>query len=166
MRGLLGFLACGLLSGCLIPLPLEQEPTQEPDNRLVLQAAIPPFGAQRATSLLEKYTFQVDVISGNPEVAARLYLQINGTCCELNLENPNVTRWSQQATAQAADALRGSFTLQFSQPVLPCTMVPAGAIVYAVPIVASGGFRDRGGVRPEGLGEVDQNHYWTILCPP
>lgn len=152
--------------GCVIPIPLEPQTATDGGDRLLVRAAIPPFGSLRATSLLEKYSFQVDVQAGSENVAARLYLQVNGTCCELNLDNPNVTRWSQQATAQTTDTAQGSYSLLFTQPVLPCTMVPAGAVVYAVPVIASGGFADRNGVRPEGQGEVDRSHYWTIICPP
>lgn len=152
--------------GCLIPIPLEQQVTTDGGLSLQVKAAIPPFGTQRATSILEKYTYQVDVVTGSADVAARLYLQINGTCCDLNIDNPNVTRWSQQAQAQAVDATTGSYSMVFSQPVLPCTMVPAGAIVYVVPVIASGGFADfQMGVRPDGLGEVDRSHYWTVICP-
>ena len=152
--------------GCLIPIPLEQQATTDGGRTLQVKAAIPPFGTQRATSILEISADQVDVITDSADIAARLYLQINGTCCDLNIDNPNVTRWSQQAQAQAVDSATGSYSLVFSQPVLQCTMVPAGAIVYVVPVIASGGFSDfQMGVRPDGLGEVDRSHYWTVICP-
>jgi hypothetical protein len=166
MLGHIAVLSLAVQIGCLIPIPLEQQVTTDGGRSLQVKAAIPPFGTQRATSILEKYAYQVDVVSDSADVAARLYLQINGTCCDLNIDNPNVTRWSQQAQAQAVDSSTGSYSMVFSQPVLPCTMVPAGAMVYVVPVIASGGFADfQMGVRPDGLGEVDRSHYWTVICP-
>ena len=54
----------------------------------------------------------------------------------------------------------------FNQQVLPCATGFAGSIAYVVPVVASGGFVDGpSGIRPEGLGEVDRSHYWTVICP-
>ncbi len=153
-------------AGCLIPIPLEQQVTPETCSSLSVQSAIPPFGTQRATSILEKYSYQVDVTTDCPSVSARLYLQLNGTCCDLNVDNPNVTRFYQQAQAQAVDSTAGIYSLVFSQQVLPCATGFAGSIAYVVPVVASGGFADGpSGFRPEGLGEVDRSHYWTVTCP-
>ncbi|MBP6607935.1 MAG: hypothetical protein KA258_00010 [Deltaproteobacteria bacterium] len=153
-------------SGCLIPIPLEQQVTTDGGRYLQVKAAIPPFGTQRATSILEKYSYQVDVVTDSPDVAARLYVQLNGTCCDLNLDNPNITRYFQQAQVAVVDPAAGSYSLVFSQQVLPCATGFAGSIAYVVPVVASGGFADGPvGVRPEGLGEVDRSHYWTVICP-
>jgi len=153
-------------SGCLIPIPLEQQANSDGGKQLSVNAAIPPFGTQRATSILEKYSYQVDVLTESVDVAARLYLQLNGTCCDLNLDNPNVTRFYQQAQAQVVDPTVGSYSMVFSQQVLPCATGFAGSIAYVVPVVTSGGFVDGpSGFRPEGLGEVDRSHYWTVICP-
>jgi hypothetical protein len=153
-------------AGCLIPIPLEQQVSTDGGNNLLVRAAIPPFGTQRATSILEKYSYQVDVLTDSTEVAARLYLQLNGTCCDLNVDNPNVTRFNQEAQARAVDPTTGSYSMVFNQQVLPCATGFAGSIAYVVPVVASGGFVDGpSGIRPEGLGEVDRSHYWTVICP-
>ena len=75
---------------------------------------------------------------------------------------------SRSAKAQVAvvDPAAGSYSLVFSQQVLPCATGFAGSIAYVVPVVASGGFTDGpSGFRPEGLGVVDRSHYWTVICP-
>ena len=163
---IVGLLLLPAEAGCLIPIPLEQQVSTESCKNLMVKSAIPPFGTQWTNKRLETYSFQVDVLTDCTKVAARLYLQLNGTCCDLNLDDPNVTRFDQEAHVQLVDPTAGSYSLVFNQRVLPCATGFPGMPVYVVPVVASGGFVDGAmGVYPEGFGEVDHGHYWTVICP-
>ena len=131
-------------SGCLIPIPLEQQVTTDGGRYLQVKAAIPPFGTQRATSILEKYSYQVDVVTDSPDVAARLYVQLNGTCCDLNLDNPNITRYFQQAQVAVVDPAAGSYSPPVYRDCRSDTAperkpVAAGRLLPALPLTLPGG---------------------------
>jgi hypothetical protein len=114
----------------------------------------------------------VDVISDvsdKSQLSGRLFLQLNGTCCNLDVDS-GAARFLQIAeTSSIVDSSTNGasrYTIDFRQPVQPCNQGISATIVYVVPVVASGGFKDGPrGVSPDGVGLVDRNHYWTVICP-
>lgn len=163
----LALLVCAL-TGCLVPIPLEQQNTSDGGQPLRVVGALPAFGTTRAMGMLDTYMYQVDLLTDSPNVVGRLYFQLNGTCCELAVNNTNITRYVQQSSELHAVDPPGSgrYTLSFSQKVLPCAQGISGP-VYVVPVIAADGFVDdaSGGINPEGRGETDRSHYWTVICP-
>jgi hypothetical protein len=152
------------LHGCLIPIALEQQNPSDGGELLLVKGAMPAFGTQRAMTITDAFQYRVDVATDSANVAGRLYIQLNGTCCDLNPEMAGATRFLQQALVQAASENR--YTVEFRQVVQPCLQGFAGSTVYIVPVIASGGFIDGPtGTKPAGFGEVDQSHYWTVTCP-
>ncbi len=168
----LGLAALALLpaSGCLIPLPLEQQNSVDGGQLLVVTGAMPKFGSQVALMNTMPFSYQIDVISDSASLAGRLYLQVNGSCCDLKLDDSNVTRFKSQAQVTPLAQGNNLYTVEFNNPVVPCSEgLPAGSTVYVVPVLASGGFspgpNPNAGIYPDGLGVVDRSHYWTVKCP-
>jgi hypothetical protein len=153
-------------SGCLVPQSLSEESGTDGGTLLIVKGAQPPFGTIHPTQTLDGYNFQIDVISTSPSVAGRLYAQISGDCCDLNIDDANIARflYSGTATPLGNDSLR--YTIDFRQTFPPCTLGFAGKMGYLIPVLATGGFRDDPKpFSPEGIGEVDRSHYWTVICP-
>ena len=166
-RAALFALGLTAVPACLIPLPLEQQNSVDGGQFLEVTGAMPSFGTQRALMTIMTYTYQIDVVSDSPSIAARLYLQLNGSCCDLNIDNPNVTRFDQQAQVTPLAQGNNLYTVEFNKPVLPCAQGIPGSTTYVVPVLASGGFMPSPNpVRPDGLGVVDRSHYWTVFCGP
>lgn len=159
-----------LLSGCLVPIPLEAEAPTDGGQRLEVLGGTPKFGSLPVVSSLDSFNLGVDVECDSPAVAGRLYLQLNGSCCDLDVTNTKVTRFLQNADTLPVSTNRGNgttarYTIDFRQPALPCTFV-SGSIAFIIPVLASGGFQDGPtGFRPEGIGITDRSHYWTVICP-
>lgn len=153
-------------SGCLVPQSLVEESGTDGGTLLIVKGAQPPFGTIHPTQTLDGYNFQIDVISTSPAVAGRLYAQISGDCCDLNIDDANIARflYSGTATPLGNESLR--YTIDFRQTFPPCTLGFAGKMGYLIPVLATGGFRDDPKpFSPEGIGEVDRSHYWTVICP-
>ena len=153
-------------TGCLVPVPLSEQTPSDGGTTLIVKGAQPPFGTIRPTQARDGYNFQVDVISSSPTVVGRLYAQISGDCCDLNIDDFNVARflYSGDATPLGTDGLR--YTIDFRQTFPPCTLGFAGKMGYLIPVLATGGFRDDPKpFSPDGIGEVDRSHYWTVICP-
>lgn len=159
-------------AGCLVPLPLEQEAA--PDGGLLLQVidSDPKFGVQSLTKSTDQVQYQLDVLTDSPQVKGRLYVQLNGTCCDLGVDaTPPTARFLLQADPRLIEMgmQTGSmdrYTIDFSQRVQPCNMSASSSLVFMVPVVATEGFADgTTGYHPEGLGTVDRSHYWTVICP-
>jgi hypothetical protein len=160
-------LCAGLLlgPGCLVPLPLSQEMPTDGGTLLEVTGANPPFGTQGPLMRTDPFNFQVDVTSDSPSVVGRLYVQVNGSCCDLNVDNSNITRFLQEADTLPVNPGSGRYTIDFRQTVLPCNLGFSASTAYVVPVLASGGFVDGPrGFRPEGKGIVDRGHYWTVIC--
>lgn len=161
----------GNLTGCLAPIPLE--PQVVADGGMILQmfTGDPDFGKLDALSTGETFRFQIDVVSDSASLAGRIYTQINGTCCQLNVQDYNVTRFQQNADvipAASNTGAYGHYTVDFRQPMQPCTLVAPGGTAYLIPVLASQGFREQptGDVPlPDGLGIVDRSHSWSVKCP-
>ncbi len=155
----------------LLPLTLAACGTSAPaapneGAQLEVISTSPPLTMLQAISITQSFLFEADVITDNPMAAGRLYLQVNGSCCNINIANPTVTLFIEQAYVQPVDANAGRYTMTFQMPVQPCTHVPLKSIAYVIPAFASGGFVDGPtGVEPVGLGIVDNLHYWTVACP-
>lgn len=152
----------------MIPLPLEQQNTSDGGQMLIVKGAMPPFGTQRPTKATDTYVYQVDVIASSPNVVGRLYIQLNGSCCDLNLDDSNITRYLQQnSELRPIEPLSSRrYTMFFGQNVLPCAQGFPGSTAFVIPVITSEGFSDGpGGVFPDALGEVDRTHYWTVNCP-
>lgn len=168
---LVSALLCGSLAGCLAVIPLEPEVVADGGMILQMFTGDPDFGKLDALSTKETFHFQIDVISDSASVAGRIYTQINGTCCQLNVQDPDVIRFQQNADVVPAASNTGSYghyTVDFRQPMQPCTLVAPGVTAYLIPVVASLGFRDQpiGDVpSPDGMGVVDQSHFWSVKCP-
>ena len=153
-------------AGCLVPQSLMEETGSDGGTQLIVKGAQPPFGTIRPTQTLDGYNFQIDVISSSPMVAGRLYAQLSGDCCDLNIDDVNIARflYSGTATALGSESLR--YTIDFRQTFPPCTLGFAGKMGYLIPVLATGGFRDDPKpFSPDGIGEVDRSHYWTVICP-
>lgn len=156
---------------CLVPLALEPEAAPDGGTILMVTGADPLFGTLPVLGKFDTISnFTIDVVTDSSAVASRLYLQFNGSCCDLNLEKQPVTaRFLQQADTSPIDvggATTGRYTISFRQAVQPCAEASSGAIVFIVPVVASDGFKDGPTkVGPEGLGLTDNRHYWTVNCP-
>ncbi len=144
------------------------------DGGSILQVtgATPPFGTQQAFTITDKWNYEVDVLSDSPVVAGRLYWQVNDTCCDLNVDDPTITRFLQNADTMAVSSTAGpigAYTITFRSAVQPCLPpVAPGLRAFVVPVLASEGFTDNGatGISPDGLGVVDNSHYWTVSCAP
>lgn len=167
MRSLLlggGAALCALTAGagCLIPLPLEQATQPDAGEMLVIKGAQPkPFGTFSVTSSSMLFTLFVDVATLSPTVKGLLYQQVNGTCCELELDNSSVTHFIDEGkTEPTSDP--GRWTISFL--VQPCSQSTLKT-VYLVPVIASGGIVLQGDQTFLAKGEVDQTHYWTVNCP-
>lgn len=159
-------LLASLSSGCLIPQGLTEDLPSDGGTQLIVKGASPPFGTIHPAETLDGYNFQIDVISSTPTVAARLYAQLRGDCCNLNIEDMNTARFLYSGTATALGAEGQRYTIDFRQPFPPCTLGFAGKMGYLIPVLATGGFRDDlKPFSPEGIGEVDRSHYWTVICP-
>lgn len=156
-----------LSAGCLVPIPLEQQSTSDGGQLLVVTGAMPAFGTQRATTSLDKYNYQVDVLTDSSQVAGRLFIQLSGNCCDLNVDTMGGARFLQNAEApHPIEPGSQRYTIDFRQPLQPCLQGVSGPVGFIVPVIASGGFIDGpSGVRPEGIGQVDRSHYWTVFCP-
>lgn len=166
--GLAALLLSNLLgaAGCLVPQSLFEESGTDGGTLLIVKGAQPPFGTIHPTQTLDGYNFQIDVISSSPNVAGRLYAQLSGDCCDLNIDDVNIARflYSGTATPLGNESLR--YTIDFRQTFPPCTLGFAGKMGYLIPVLATGGFRDDPKpFSPEGIGEVDRSHYWTVICP-
>ena len=166
--GLVALLLPALLGagGCLVPQNLAEESGSDGGTLLIVKGSQPAFGTIRPTQTLDGYNFQIDVISTSPTVAGRLYAQLSGDCCDLNIDDVNIARflYSGTATPLGTDSLR--YTIDFRQTFPPCTLGFAGKMGYLIPVLATGGFRDDPKpFSPEGIGEVDRSHYWTVICP-
>lgn len=157
--------------GCLVPLQLEPEAAPDGGQILMITGADPRFGSLPVVSKFDTLSnFTVDVVTDSAQVAGRLYLQLNGSCCDLNLERqPPTTRFLQQADTSPIDVgggTTGRYTIGFRQAVQPCAEATSGALLFIVPVVATEGFKDGPTkVGPEGLGLTDNSHYWTVTCP-
>lgn len=153
-------------AGCLIPQSLTEDVPSDGGTLLIVKGSSPPFGTIHPAETLDGYNFQIDVISSTPNVAARLYAQLRGDCCNLNIEDMNTARFLYTGTATALGTESGRYTIDFRQPFPPCTLGFAGKMGYLIPVLATGGFRDDlKPFSPEGIGEVDRSHYWTVICP-
>jgi hypothetical protein len=153
-----GVAAC---AGCLIPLPLEQEHLPDAGEMLVVKGAQPAFGTLRPDIPQRAYQLGIDVVTENPNVAGRLYQQVNGTCCEIDLTKTDATFFLGNSSTSATSS-PGRYSVNFST-VLPCQ--GQKGIIYLIPVIASNGFRNNMAIEPDGLGEIDRTHYWTIFCP-
>ena len=153
-------------TGCLIPQSLSEDSPSDGGTLLIVKGASPPFGTIHPAETLDGYNFQIDVISSTPAVAARLYAQLRGDCCNLNIEDMNTARFLYSGTATALGSEGQRYTIDFRQPFPPCTLGFAGKMGYLIPVLATGGFRDDlKPFSPEGIGEVDRSHFWTVICP-
>lgn len=158
------------LPACLVPIPLEQETVPDGGMLLEVTGSNPAFGTQRVMGLLDQFNYQVDVVTDSPLIAGRLYVQLNGSCCDLDVSsNPPTARFLQQAEPRLISSGTGAtsrYTIDFPQVVQPCNLGSSGSLSFIVPVLASGGFKDLPtGFRPDGLGITDRSHYWTVICP-
>lgn len=154
------------LCACLVPIPLTTEGQSDANAELLVLSAQPAFGTVRATDILDPFRFQIDIQSSTSNVASRLYAQMSGDCCDLQVEDFNVTRFQQHADLSPIGTTADRYTLDFRQTFPPCSLGFSGKIGYLVPVIAVGGFADgRSGFRPDAVGLVDRGHYWTIVCP-
>lgn len=165
MRSLLlggGAALCALVAGagCLIPLPLEQESQPDAGDTLAIKGAQPKLGTIPLMSSSAVFELIVDVATENPAVKGLLYKQINGTCCELEPDNPLVTAFIDEGKTDATSD-PGRWTITFT--VQPCSQSTLKTI-YLVPVIASGGIVLQGD-EFIAKGEVDRTHYWTVICP-
>lgn len=168
-RGVLA-LTLGQGPGCLIPLPLEQQNVVDGGQLLVVTGSMPKFGSQVALMNTTTFTYQIDVVSDSASLAGRLYVQVNGSCCDLKIDDSNVTRFRGQAQVTPLSQGNNLYSVEFNNPVVPCSEgLPAGSTVYVVPVLASGGFIPSSSpnpvINPDGIGVVDRSHYWTVKCP-
>ena len=148
-----------------MPLPLQQQNSADGGQLLIVTSAEPQFGTQLAPSLTYASTYRIDVISDSPSVAGRLYRQVDGTCCELDITKSGQTRFLQQAQVTRVAPDKNLYSVDFNNPVVLCDQgLPAGSTIFIVPVVASGGFIPSP-VLPDGMGMVDRTHYWTVRCP-
>lgn len=157
-----------VLTGCLVPLPLSEQTVADGGAVLMVVGSMPPFGTMQAISITQQQNYSVEVITDSPRVAGRLFIEINDACCNLNADDPNVIRFSQFGYAMPEDTGSGTlvrYNIQFQQPVQPCTMVPPKVRANVIPVIATEGFPDPTGVGPNGLGIVDNSHFWQISCP-
>jgi hypothetical protein len=163
----LGLAPC-LLSACLVPIPLSAE-TSDGGQILQVTGATPPFGTQFAQNKDTPFFYEVDVKSDSPTLAARLFLQVNGTCCQLNISDSTVTQFRQYANPPFLDSTMGTvgqYTINFPSPVQPCQQAQPGTEIFVVPVLATQGFSSTDGpTSANGLGAVDSSHYWTVSCP-
>lgn len=165
MRFLLHALALGVLPGCLIPLPLDQENPVDGGQLLMIESTDPPLGTLTSLSRVTPFRFSMRVRSDSPQLAGRLCLQVNETCCTLNPGDPRVTRCLQDATVTPTGD-PGRYEVSFLQRVTPCSQELSVSRAYVVPVLATGGFDpSEGFIGVSGYGTVDMNHYWTVLCP-
>lgn len=155
---------CALLAGCLVPLPLEQQTPTDGGQLLVVKGANPSFGTRAFMQQYQSDSFDIDVISESPNVAGRLYLQGNGKCCELDVTKPESTRYLLDGTTEALSSNPGRYTIRF-RTVVPCSHFLTVSPVFLVPVIASGGFSSKDPIAPNGQGEIDDTHYWTVTCP-
>ena len=150
-----------LLSGCIVPLPLEQQRQVDGGQTLVVKGATDPFGTLRAMNPTTAFSPVIDLVADNSDVVGRLYALGSGSCCELDTSRTDVLRLLGQGMTSET-ATPGRYTINF-QPVFPCAQGFTVNPVFLVLVVASGGFVDA--FKPQALGEVDANHYWTVTCP-
>ncbi len=150
-----------------MPVSLEREAPTDGGQILQVTGSNPVFGTQLTTGSLDTFNYQIDVMSDSPMVSGRLYVQLKGNCCDLDVDKVDTTRFLQDTTAvnPTMNSL-GRYTIDFRQTVQPCAQGVSVSIVYIVPVLATGGFVDDQSTRfrPEGLGVVDRSHYWTVIC--
>ena len=157
-----------LSGGCAIPVPLSEQAVVGEVQVLQVRDALPPFGAQAAHGPTDPYLYQLDVVVDQPAsaLAGRLYLQVDGACCDLTVGDS--TKFLQTADVLAADTSGGTasaYTVQFRQPVLPCTLVSHGTTAFVIPVLAAEGFLDGPtGFLPAGRGVSDSTHFWAVFC--
>lgn len=151
-----------LLTGCIVPLPLEQQRQVDGGQTLIVKGARDPFGTLRAPNPTFGYTFDIDVVTDSPDVLGRLYALGSGKCCDIDVSKTDVTRYLQTGATTATET-PGRYTISFAT-VLPCAQGFTVNPVFLIPVIASGGFVS---MPPylEGRGEVDATHYWTVTCP-
>jgi hypothetical protein len=156
-----------MLAGCLVPLPLSEQTAADGGQVLMVVGAMPPFGTMQAISITQQQNYSVEVITDSPRVAGRLFIEVNDACCNLTGDY-TVIKFSQFGYAMPEDTGSGTlvrYNIQFQQPVQPCTMVPPKVRANVIPVLATEGFPDPTGVGPNGLGIVDNSHFWQISCP-
>lgn len=152
-----------LLSGCIVPLPLEQQRQADGGQTLVVKGAQDPFGTLIAPNPTYSFTLNIDVVTDSPDVVGRLYALGSGKCCDIDVSKTDVTRLLQTGATSATETA-GRYTISF-QTVLPCAQGFTVRPVFLVPVIASGGFVNKDSSSPEARGEVDATHYWTVTCP-
>lgn len=156
----LGLLLC---TGCLIPLPLDAENTVDSGRLLLItDATMPPFGTQVAMRQDAEFDYTLDVRSDSRTIAARLYVQINGNCCDLDVTDPQKIHFLQDAF-MVTEVEPGRFRVGFID-VRPCYHVPPRATAYVIPAVATGGFVGGPTERLEAVGTLSKDHYWSVQC--
>lgn len=155
------------LPSCLVPLPLEQENAADGGRLLIVSGADPPFGALLSLMNPTKpFPSVVHVQSDSANLAGRICVQLDDSCCTLKPEDPTKTRCfsDSQVTPTGGAPGSGSYDVKFPT-FAPCQQLPSmGRIAYIVPVLATGGFDDSMGFGVNGLGTVDQTHYWSVLC--
>lgn len=158
-----GALLCLLLTGCLVPLPLEQ---QNPGGGSVLmvRGAMPPFGVMRAIRQTDAIPFSVEVETDSPGLAARLYMQLTDGCCNLTINNPSATQYLRDAT-EITPLGMGQFRVSFGS-VVPCYPKElSGATAYLVPVITTGHFLGGPTESVDTDGLTDRTHFWGVRCP-
>lgn len=151
-----------LIGGCIVPLPLEQQRQVDGGQTLVVKGAQAPFGTLRAMNPTSVFNLNIDVVTDSPDVVGRLYALGSGQCCDIDFTKPDVTRYMQTGATSATET-SGRYTISF-QTVAPCAQGFTVNPVFLIPVIASGGFTTTTAA-PEGRGEVDATHYWTVTCP-
>ncbi|MCS6912917.1 MAG: hypothetical protein RMK29_05095 [Myxococcales bacterium] len=158
---------CGALlaaaTGCLVPLPLSGDNPVDGGRWLMITDAIPPFGTQLAIRQDVDFDYTLDLRTDSAAVAGRLYVHVNGDCCELEVTNPQKVHFLQEAVMITA-VEPGRFRMSWMD-VRPCYHVPPRAVAYVVPVVASGGFVGGPTEKLEAVGLLDKHHYWSVHCP-
>jgi hypothetical protein len=157
-----------LLAGCLVPLPLTEQTVADGGQILMVTSAMPVFGTTPATSTAQFFSYQVEVLTDSPQIAGRLFIEVNDACCSF-VDDPNVTQFKQNGTVTQENPSAGNlvrYTIEFPNQFQPCTMVPPHLRANVIPVLATEGFPDGPtGVVPNGLGIVDSSHFWQVSCP-
>jgi len=156
-------LASALAPACLVPLPLEQQNPTDGGQLLVIKGADPPFGFMKVLTATDTITFSIDIQTDSSALYGRLYLQVDQTCCKLNVSDQRVTRFVRDASDVLPGTPGGPLHMSFGL-VVPCYQ-PAPPVVYLVPVIATGPFAGGPTESLDAQGTVDMNHFWVVGCP-
>ena len=153
-----------LCAGCLVPLPLSADNSVDGGSLLVVtDRTMPPFGTQVAMGGNAKFDYTLDVQTDNQTLDARLYAQVDGNCCELDVMNSQKIHILRDEPFMLTEVDPGHFRIRFID-VRPCQSVPPKATAYVIPVVATGGFVGDSSEPPEAVGTLNKNHYWSVQC--